>query len=405
MRLTLTETQTLLESSALHWLAGNADAMRDASEPDKYWSMFAEMGWLALPHAEAVGGFGGGPIEVGLLMRALGRHRTGAAPYRNGVLMAARALDELGTRVQRDTWLAGLMAGEQRMAMAHAEPGQENPWRLPSTVATWNAHTRRWTLRGKKSMVVGAGNASAIIVSAAIHANPSRLGLFVLPINASGLASTPCSMADGNAAIDILLNDVTVDEAAQLGTDSAAAEVTDTFVALVGEALIASCWEATGAMRAALEATVSHVTQREQFGRTLASFQSVQHRLAEMAVCCEEAAAACELAALRVAADRRLACNAASMAKSCTSRAARYVAANAVQLHGGMGVSEELHVAGLFRLLTRFQLEDGHADWHAARLGAAMSVGDWRHSQTLLAPTTSIEPPVHKEETREWICN
>ena len=405
MRLTLTETQTLLESSALHWLAGNADTMRDADDPSQYWSRFAEMGWLALPHAEADGGFGGGPIEVGLLMRAFGRNRTGAAQYRNGVLMAARLLDELGTRVQRDTWLAALMEGERRLAMAHAEPGRENPWALPSTVATWNTDTRQWMLRGKKAMVVGGKTASAIIVSATVHADPSRLGLFMLPVDTAGLASRPCKMADGSAAIDTVLNDVAVDEAAQLGAERPSAEVTETFFALIAEALVASCWEATGAMRTALEATVSHVTQREQFGRTLASFQSVQHRLAEMAVCCEEAAAACELAALRVAANRRLACNAASMARSSTCRAARFVAANAVQLHGGMGVSEESQVAGLFRLLTRFQLEDGHADWHSARLGTAMSIGDWRQSQTLLEPPKSIEPHVHNEETREWICN
>ncbi|HBO82971.1 MAG TPA: acyl-CoA dehydrogenase, partial [Cupriavidus sp.] len=92
MQLTFTETQTLLESSALHWLAGNADDIRQARDARSYWPAFAEMGWLALPFAEADGGFGGGPIEVGLLMRAFGRYRVAAPGYRSGVLMAGKLI-------------------------------------------------------------------------------------------------------------------------------------------------------------------------------------------------------------------------------------------------------------------------------------------------------------------------
>ena len=195
--------------------------------------------------------------------------------------------------------------------------------------------------------------------------------------------------ADGSRAADLVLDEVYLPDDARLGQNASEQEIAEGLMTIVAEALVASCWEAAGAMRAALEATVSHVTQREQFGRPLSALQSVQHGLAEMAVCCEEAGAACELAALRIAADRRLARDAASLAQSCTGRAARYVAAQAVQLHGGMGVSEELHVAALFRLLTRFRLQDGHADWHSMQLGNDMHTGDWRMSQTLLDPATS----------------
>ncbi|ABF07730.1 acyl-CoA dehydrogenase family protein [Cupriavidus metallidurans] len=391
MQLTLTETQTLLESSALHWLAGNADDIRQARDARAYWPAFAEMGWLALPFADADGGFGGGPIEVGLLMRAFGRYRVAAPGYRSGVLMAGKLIAALGSMQQRDTWLAPLITGERCLAMAHTEPGREDPWAMPATTATWDPRGERWTLRGKKSLVTGGADADALVISASIHAEGEhpRIGLFIVPSDADGMTSRACLVADGSRAADLVLDEVYLPDDARLGQNAPEQEIAEGFMTIVAEALVASCWEAAGAMRAALEATVSHVTQREQFGRPLSALQSVQHGLAEMAVCCEEAGAACELAALRIAADRRLARDAASLAQSCTGRAARYVAAQAVQLHGGMGVSEELHVAALFRLLTRFRLQDGHADWHSMQLGNDMYTGDWRMSQTLLDPATS----------------
>lgn len=389
MQLTYTETQTLLESSALHWLGAHADAMRDGTDADGGWAGFAEMGWLALPFAEADGGFGGGPVEVGLLMRAFGRFRIGAPAYRSGVLMAARVIAELGDTAQRATWLDALMSGERRAAMAHAEVGADDPWALPT--ATARMEGGQWTISARKSLVAGARDADVLVVSARLAGDASRIGLFIVPANAAGVIVHPCRMADGSAAADIVLDAVTLPPDAWIGAKIPATSVRETLAMITAEAMIATCWEAVGAMRAALDATLAYVTQREQFGRALSAFQVVQHRLAEMAVCCEEATAACELAALRVVADRRLACDAASMARSCTARAARYVAANAVQLLGGMGVSEELQVAGLFRLLTRFQLQDGHADWHAARRGGALSENGWRQSQTLLEPASAAQ--------------
>jgi len=403
MRLSITETQALLESSVLQWLAGNADGVRQAKGAGEYWPAFAEMGWLALPFAEADGGFGGGPVEVGLLMRAFGRYRVAAPGYRSSVLMAGRFVAELGTAQQRDAWLGPLMAGERRLAMAYAEPGREDPWAMPMTTATWDERASQWTLQGKKSLVAGGADADAMVVSATIRSGDGdpRIGLFIVPVDADGLVSRACAVADGSRAADLVLDGVCVPENARLGQQASEQGIAECFTTIVAGALVASCWEAAGAMRAALDATVSHVTQREQFGRPLSALQAVQHGLAEMAVCCEEAAAACELAALRIAADRSLARGAASLARSCTGRAGRYVAAQAVQLHGGMGVSEELHVAELFRLLTRFRIQDGSADWHAAQLGNDMQSGDWRASQTLLDPATLVHVVNGHSETCE----
>lgn len=411
MNLTFTETQAMLEASALHWLAGNAQRVRDADDPGAFWPDLGEMGWLALPFDEADGGFGGGPIEAGLLMRAFGRHGVAAPAYRSGVLLAGRLVALLGSGVQREQWLEPLMASRRRLAMAYTEAGQDDPWAAPGTTATWHAGSGTWTLQGAKSLVVGGPGADALLVSAAVHGergagSPSRPGLFLLPGDTPGVRARACALADGSHAAELVLQDVSLPADARLGDPAARRDVGETYRAVVAQALIASCWEAVGAMRAALEATVAHVTQREQFGRPLSTFQVVQHRLAEMAVCCEEATAACELAALRATGDWRAACDAASLARSCTARAARYVAAQAVQLHGGMGVSEELPVAGLFRLLTRFQLQDGSADWHAARLGEGMPHHQWRESQTLLAPSRHDDAPRREHQgERAWICN
>ncbi|MGY8525686.1 acyl-CoA dehydrogenase family protein [Paracidovorax citrulli] len=410
MRLMLTETQALIEASAMDWLAANAQRVRSAAGPGEYWTELAELGWLALPFAEGDGGLGGGPIEAGLLMRAFGRHRVLGPLYRDSVLTAARIVAELGSAAQREAWLDALMTGERRLAMAQREAAGD-AGAMPGTTAAWDSNAGRWTLHGAKSLVVEGAGADGFIVSARIRkADPDndapqpRLALFLVPRDACGVALRPCRMADGTHAVDLHLRGVELSAQASLQGAAGPADLAASFHAIAAQALIASCWEAAGAMQAALDATVGHVSQRQQFGRPLSAFQVVQHRLAEMAVCCEEATAACELAALRAAADRQLACRAASMAKSCTGRGARYVGANAVQLHGGMGVSEELQIAALFRLLTRFQIEDGHADWHAARLGNAMLAGDWRESQTLLEPSSSPRAATHPERS-EWICS
>ncbi len=388
MHLSLNEQQTLIEDSAQAFLAAeHGPAQRgygsagDALAP-RLWPAFAEMGWLGLPLPESAGGFGGGAMDTGLLMRAFGRHGVNA-PFHGNVLLAARLLAALGSAPQQAQWLPAIMAGERRVAFAHDESHTGDPWAPRQTCAMRVGDGDGWLLHGAKILAVGAPGADALLVSARLPEPAQATGLFVVPLPSPGLRLASCSMADGALAADVRMDGVRV------GNDGLL-DVADAGPALervLAEGLIALCWEACGAMQAALELTVAHTRQREQFGRPLSSFQVVQHRLAEMAVCCEEAQAACELAALRIDGGADDVPAAASMARSKVGRAARFVAQEAVQLHGAMGVSEELPVAALFRKLTQFQQLGGATAWHGARLGERLlATGGWRNSQTLLSP-------------------
>ncbi|ANH75817.1 acyl-CoA dehydrogenase [Ralstonia insidiosa] len=378
MHFSLTEEQQLLESSALAFLAKEYNPQAPMAAPE-LWQHFADMGWLALPLPEADDGFAGGAVDTGVLMRAFGRHQV-TAPYYGCVLLAARLLAELGSADQRETWLAAVMAGEKRIALAHDEPHRHAPWAPRQTCAVRDGDG--WRLTGVKVLAAGADGADGLLVSARLPDTPAHAVFLVSP-QSLGLSLHNCRIADGGTAADLYLEGVHVSDDARLGTTD---DATPILHRVLAEGLIALCWEACGAMQAALEQTVSYTSQREQFGQSIAKFQVVQHRLAEMAVCCEEALAASELAALRVDGGAADVLAAASMAKSKVGRAARYVAQEAVQLHGAMGVSEEMPVAGLFRKLTAFQQQGGATAWHSAQLGRRLLASDaWRESQTLLS--------------------
>ncbi|MCT9124396.1 acyl-CoA dehydrogenase family protein [Cupriavidus gilardii] len=436
MQLTLNEQQRLIEESALNFLSRQPEVTGPwyeagpeagpepgpESRPESrhnlrwmpMWRAFAEMGWLGLPLPAQAGGFDGGAVETGLLMRAFGRYGVNM-PYHGGILLAARMLAAIGTPAQRDRWLPAVIDGSRRLTLAHDEPQCHDPWAPRATVA--RREGSRWRLQGAKLLVPDADGADALLVSARIesegrapkpdaHAERDGQALFLVPMRdsvAEGLRLHRCHTVDGTAAADVWLDGAHVEADAMLGAGDGG-DAAPVLHRLLAEGAIALCWEACGAMQAAFERTAAYVRQREQFGRPLASFQSVQHTLAEMAVCCEEAIAACELAALRVDAGLRDATDAvalAAMAKSKVGRAARYVSQQAVQLHGGMGVSEELPIAGLFRKLTRFQQQDGSPSWHAARYGRAMlASGTWRDSRTLPSSNRSCA-----EATTTWICN
>lgn len=387
MRLHLTEEQELVEASVRTLLEGEysfAQRRQSLDAPDgcraELWARFAELGWLALPLPQHAGGLGGGALETGLLMRVFGRHLV-VEPYLPSAVLASRLLAALGSRAQIAAWLPGLMEGRLRTALAHEEPGQHDPW-VPGARTVAERRGNQWELRGTKLLARGAAGADVLIVTAMEAASgdtEQRQRVFLLRPDAAGLSMRLARCSDGVHAADLELDGVLVDDDDLLDAGAATA-LRD---ALAGT-VVALCWEAVGAMAAALEMTADHARRRMQFGRPLIQFQVVEHRLAEMAVCCAEAQAACELAALGLDRGDGNTGALASMAKSKVGRAARYVAQQAVQLHGAMGVTEELSIASYFRRLMAFTQQHGSTDWHAhAFAKALLANGAWRHSRTL----------------------
>ncbi len=386
MRLRLSQEQNLIEASVGSLLEGEysfAQRQRSLDAPHgcraELWMQFANMGWLALPVPQEAGGLGGGALETGLLMRAFGRHLV-VEPYLACAVLAGGVVARMARPDQVEAWLPGLMEGRLRMALAHEEAGQRNPLAPARMSATRRGG--RWELHGAKRLARGAPGADALLVTAtqaASTATAQRERVFLVRPGAAGLCIQATRCADATHAADLWLEGVLVDDGDLLDAGPTAA-----LQDALARCVVALCWEAVGAMTAAFEMTVGYARQRVQFGRPLVQFQVVEHRLAEMAVCCEESLAACELAALQLDRGDGDATALASMAKAKVGRAARFVAQQAVQLHGAMGVTEELAIASYFRRLTAFTQQYGATDWHAQAFAEGqLGGGAWRQSSTL----------------------
>lgn len=393
MDYSLTEEQQLIQASALDWLAENYDFRQrdagvhsDAGVPG-VWQTFAQMGWLGLPIAERWGGSGGGILEASLLMQAFGRHLV-VEPYHNAILLGAHALALAGSDAQREQWLPQVISGDARLAFAWNEPGDVLPWLPRRTVARRKGH--HWQIDGSKQAIRGAAGATQWLITASDADQGTRQLLFLVEPTRPGVHLENYDTTEGARAADITFNGLLVEQECMVG---GGADLAPILQRVVAEGVIARCWEAVGSMQAVLEQTATYTAQRKQFGQSIASFQVVQHRLAEMTVQCAEAQAVCELAAMRVAQEPSCAALMAARTRSKVGRAARYVSQEAVQLHGAMGVCEELPVAATFRALLAFRHEDGDETAHAAWLGRELlASGDFAQSQTLRDVQEGVSP-------------
>ena len=369
MRFTFTEQQQLIQDSALDWLRDNYDFHQRAASVHceggnlQVWQALADLGWLGLPLAEDIGGLAGDAISVGLVAQALGRHLV-VEPYVAHVVLAMQAMDRCATSAQRLSWLPPLVAGQQRLAWAHAEPGEVSPFDARACTAE---HTGGGLLiRGAKQGVRGAAGATHWLVSATLKHNGQQL-LLRVPREQEGVRIDGYRTSDGACAADLYFDGALVPMASVLGDGNTS---TNALESVVCWGIVTACWQATGAMQAALEQTRRYTAERHQFGQALAQFQVVQHRLAEMGVLCLEAQAACELASMRMTRIQGEGLRAvAAGARSKVARAGTIVSQDCVQLHGAMGVCEELPIAATFRYLLAFEVEDGSADAHAQWLG------------------------------------
>lgn len=381
MDFALTEEQQLIADSASDWLQHHYDfrqreasLWRDGGNP-AVWQAMAGLGWLGLVLPEDMDGMALGALEAGLLARALGRHLV-VEPWIDGCLVAARLLALTGSQAQQQAWLPGVAAGAQRLALV---PG--------TATLRARAGAAGWVLEGTQSCVASAAGAARWLVSAPLE--DGSPALFLVDPGAAGIEIDAYDTSDGGRAADLRFAGVRLDAASRLSEGNAA----QALQRVLAEGLVARCWTATGSMQAALEQTTAYVQQRRQFGQPLADFQVVQHRLAEMAVCCAEAQAACELAALSLASATPADCAwQAALLKAKLARAARYVAQECVQLHGAMGVCEELPIASSFRSLMAFAQWDGDGAAHALRAGRALlASGRFAQSRTLGPGNTSME--------------
>lgn len=330
------------------------------------WRAFAELGWLSLPFAAADGGLDGGMVDVALLMEAFGASLV-AEPYVSTTILCGGLAAATASAAQRAALLPAIIEGRAILAFAHDEPGSRHAYGRVATRAT--RHGERWRLDGRKAIVLDAPVADRFLITARLGEAAAPLGVFLVPKDTPGLCVTPFPIVDGRRAANLVLHGADLPADALLGGSQ---DQTPSITAAIDRTVIALAADAIGAMQVLLDKTIAHTKTRVQFGQPLAANQVLKHRMVDMAVRIEEARSITLKAAIRAddgsPTDTRS--RAASGAKVKVAAAARFVSEQAVQLHGAMGVTDELDIGAYFKRLLAFEVSYGTPSWHLKRYTA-----------------------------------
>lgn len=363
-----TEMQQMLADSARRWAEractkeqrAIASTHATGCPPDR-WRELAELGWLGIALPEADGGLGAGLPELCLLAEQLGRALL-VEPFVACAALGSGLLDDVAEGPRREVWLPALASGSKRVAWAAWEPDGGAMLSEPSVQAARQGET--WRLSGAKGLTPGAGGADALLVTAQLAGDTTRLGLFLLEADAHGLTLTNQRLYDGRHAAELRLEDA----AGTLLKEGSAEDM----LALLNQALdrgrVAHCAETLGTAQAAFDITLEYVRTRRQFGRALGQNQVVQHRLVDLYVEIQETRALCLEAAASPLPRHVAALNLR------TGQVARHMWEEAIQLHGAIGMTEEYVLGEYVRRLALAADLYGSGPDHAERL-AALSLG------------------------------
>jgi alkylation response protein AidB-like acyl-CoA dehydrogenase len=363
----LSDEQEMLRKGLAKFLAtrygldrSRAAAKTGAGWQPDIWRAFAdELGILGAALPEEMGGIGGGPVEVMVIAEALGQALV-VEPYVDTAVVAAGLLLRAGGE-QAAGIVERIATGHAIVALAAAEEQSGDRWLDVATTA--HRDGAGWVLEGSKIMVVSAPLATHVLITAR---SENGVSLFIADLGEldGGLEMHGYRTVDDRRAADLVLTDLRLPADALLGREG---QAWPSLTQARDEGAAAVCAEAVGAMRRVLSDTVEYCKQRQQFGQPIGSFQTLQHRMVDMHMELEQAVAAVYLAVLNLEADAATRARAVSAAKATIGRAARFIGQNAVQLHGGMGMTEELAIGHYFKRLTAVQYEFGSTDHHVAR--------------------------------------
>lgn len=378
MDFTLTEEQQMLQETVSRLVRDEYEFEKretyrqsDVGFSEPFWQQLSELGLTAIPFPEALGGIGGGGVETQLMMAELGRGLC-LEPYLQSVILGGGLIERLGNDGQREELIPRIAAGELKIAVGLQEP--QSHYNLS------NVHTRAertdtgYRLNGRKAVVIGGHCADKFIVSArtdGTNMDTQGISLFVLEANSAGLERRLYPTNDGFKGCDLFLNDVEVPGNALLGGEGQA-HAGMTYQA--GRAIAALCAEAVGAMEEAVKLTLDYLKTRKQFNVPIGKFQVLQHRMVDMSSELEQARSMA-LAAASVADDeesperQRI----LAAAKNVIGRSGQYVAEQAIQLHGGIGMTWEYNLAHYAKRLIMINHQLGDDDYHLTAFSELMS--------------------------------
>jgi alkylation response protein AidB-like acyl-CoA dehydrogenase len=335
------------------------------------WKQMGDLGWLGVLFSEEQGGFGGAFVDAALILEEIGATLL-PEPFVASVILGGIALSKAGSEAQRERWLAPLIAGDVTLALAYAEA--QSRFDVLHVRSRAEKQGSGFVLSGQKTFVLNGHAADAIIVSARSSGSESEragISLFLVPANTPGLRISPLQTMDSHKAALLTFDKVELGADALLGSEGGAADLLET---LMDYGAAAACAEAVGVMRTMLQMTVEYLGTREQFGVKIGSFQALQHRAVDMFVEAELAKSASLLAALRIESeDALLRQESISAAKAQIATSGRLVSQQAIQLHGGIGITDEHDIGLYFKRMHVLNTLFGDEDFHTARYASLPS--------------------------------
>ncbi len=371
MDFTYTETQDMIRDTLSRFLGDTygfetrqkfigSEAGRD---PAIWTALARDLGMLGASFAEDQGGLGGGALENAIIMEELGKV-IAVEPYLPTVVIAGGALKAVGG-AQADAMIPQIIAGDAIIAFAYAEP--QGRYDLANLKTNAKKDGAGWVLNGHKGVVYAAPWATHLLVTVRTGGNQrdrDGVSLFLIDAKLPGIVRRDYPTVDGNRASEIYFENVAVPGDALLGDEGAGLPLVEL---IVDEATVSLCAEATGVMQKLHEGTLEYTQQRKQFGIPIAKFQVLQHRMVDMFMEVEQARSMTIMATLKLGLPEKERMAAVSAAKNKVARGAKFVGQNAIQTHGGIGITQELAIGHYFKRATLIEGQFGSADYHMDR--------------------------------------
>lgn len=341
----------------------SAIASQEGWRPE-IWAQLAELGILGMPFSEDDGGFGGGPIDAMVVMEEFGKGLV-IEPFVPTVVCAGGVFKHGGNPAQKEEHIGSIVSGDRTYAFAYAEP--RSRYDLGYVETTAKKEGSGYVINGHKAVVIGAPWASHLVVTARTSGKKrdrKGISVFVFEKGLDGVVTRDYPTVDGRRASEVYLENVSVPADSLIGHED---EALDLIGLVTDEAIAAQCAEACGAMKVAHAMTVEYSRQRKQFGVPIGKFQVLQHRMVDMYTEYEQAVSMTYLATLKLDENKKDRELAVSAAKVRVGQAAHHIGKDAIQIHGGNGMTDEYAIGHYFKRLTIFDSEFGNIDHHMKR--------------------------------------
>lgn len=376
MDFSYSEVQQMLQDSVKKFVSKNYDfdtrskiIESEAGYSKENWQLFAELGWLAVPLSEEDGGLGGSAVDLMVMMEEFGKANL-VEPFLPSAVIGGSLVAELATNDQKSQILEKVVGGNLQLAYASAETGSR--FNVSKVATSAEAKGDDIVINGKKIAVLNGPNADQLLVCARERGGESDadgISIFLVDPNTPGVTIRPFTNIDGQKSSEIDFIDVTITGASRIGNPG------DAFAAMEkvnDKAVLGVSAEAVGVLETLLQKTVEYSKTRKQFGTVIGTFQALQHRMADMFIECQLARSIVVMAAMKLdsSADQREKTKAVSAAKSRVGKAIRRVSQEAVQIHGGIGVTNELDVGHYFKRATALEIMFGNTDYHVERFAS-----------------------------------